>query len=55
MRGRFWIIAVDVAGLSLLAALVMGGVKTSLFGAVMIAVPLAMLALMAAPPHDHEG
>ena len=54
MRGKFWIIAVDIAGFVLLAALVMGGVKTSLFGAILIAAPLAMAAAMFSPSRGDD-
>ena len=55
MRGYFWIIAIDLLGLALLAAMVSGGTKSGIFATILIAAPLAMAAMMFAPSTDNDA
>ena len=46
MRGKFWVIAVDFAGVALVAAMLGGATNSGLFGALVLSLPVAMAAML---------
>ena len=46
LRRNVWVVVADAAGIALLGALIAGGTQGSLFAALLLALPLAFLALL---------